>query len=61
MGIIRSLFVWLGIAAATAAFGIPAIFAAFLPPRGDWFLLFARGWARTILAFSGISVRVLHG
>src|SRR6266478_1771438 len=30
----RSLAVWLGIAAATAAFGIPAIFAAFLPPRG---------------------------
>jgi 1-acyl-sn-glycerol-3-phosphate acyltransferase len=60
MRIIRSLVVWLGIAAATAAFGIPAIFAAFLPPRGDWFLLFARGWARTILAFSAVSVRVLH-
>jgi 1-acyl-sn-glycerol-3-phosphate acyltransferase len=61
MRVLRSLALWLGIAAATAAFGIPAIFAAFLPPRGDWFLLFARGWARTILAFSGISVRVLHG
>ena len=60
MRVIRSFFVWLGIAAATAAFGIPAIFAAFLPPRGDWFLLFARGWARTILAFSGVSVQVLH-
>jgi len=61
MHVLRSLAVWLGIAVATAAFGLPAMFAAFLPPRGDWFLLFARGWARTILAFSGISVRVLHG
>jgi len=60
MRVIRSFFVWLGIAVATAGFGLPAIVAAFLPPRGDWFLLFARGWARTILAFSGISVRVLH-
>src|SRR6185295_3118699 len=29
-------------------------------PRGDWFLWFARGWARTILGFSGIRVSVLH-
>jgi 1-acyl-sn-glycerol-3-phosphate acyltransferase len=57
---IRALFVWVGIAVATTAFGIPAIFAAFVPPRGDWFLLFARGWSRTILALSGVRVRVLH-
>ena len=60
MRLLRSIAVWIGIAVATVAFGIPAIFAAFLPPRGDWFLLFARGWARTILGFCGISVRVLH-
>jgi 1-acyl-sn-glycerol-3-phosphate acyltransferase len=57
---LRSVAVWIGIVAATALFGIPAIPAAFLPPRGDWFLLFARGWARAILWFSGISVRLLH-
>jgi 1-acyl-sn-glycerol-3-phosphate acyltransferase len=57
---IRAALVWTGIALATAAFGIPAIFAAFIPPRGDWFLLFARGWSRTILAISGVRVRVLH-
>lgn len=57
---LRAVLVWIGIAAATTAFGIPAIFAAFLPPRGDWFLLFARGWSRTILALSGVRVRVLH-
>ena len=45
---------------ATVLFGLPSIVAAFLPPRGDWFLHFARGWARTILFFSGIPVRVLH-
>lgn len=57
---IRAVFVWIGIAVATALFGLPAIPAAFLPPRGDWFLFFARGWARTILRFCGISVLVLH-
>lgn len=56
----RSAVVWLGIAVATVLFGLPAIVAAFLPPRGDWFLYFARGWARTILFFAGIPVRVLH-
>ncbi len=60
MSQIRSLLVWTAVALATALFGIPAIFAAFVPPRGDWFLFFARGWARTILAFCGISARLLH-
>jgi 1-acyl-sn-glycerol-3-phosphate acyltransferase len=57
---VRAVLVWTGIAVATTAFGLPAIFAAFIPPRGDWFLLFARGWSRTILALSGVRVRVLH-
>lgn len=51
---------WIGITAATVLFGLPAILAAFVPPRGDWFLRFARGWARTILAFCGVRIRVLH-
>ena len=57
---VRSFLVWMGIAIATVAFGLPAIVAAFIPPRGDWFLYFARGWSRTILFFSGVRVRVLH-
>jgi 1-acyl-sn-glycerol-3-phosphate acyltransferase len=60
MRVFRSLGVWLGIGLATALFGIPAIFASFIPPRGDWFLLFARGWARTILKFSGVAVVLRH-
>lgn len=60
MRMLRAGLVWLGICLATLLFGVPAIFAAFLPPRGDWFLRFARGWARTILAFSGVSLRVLR-
>jgi 1-acyl-sn-glycerol-3-phosphate acyltransferase len=60
MRMLRAVLVWLGISLATLLFGIPAILAAFVPPRGDWFLRFARGWARTILAFSGVSVRVLR-
>src|SRR5215467_15408092 len=57
---IRTVAVWVGIVLATILFGLPAILAAFVPPRGDWFLRFARGWARTILFFSGVPVRVLH-
>src|SRR5690242_6566427 len=57
---LRSAVVWTGIILATVLFGLPAIPAAFLPPRGDWFLRFARGWSRTILFFSGVPVRVLH-
>ncbi|HEY6930901.1 MAG TPA: lysophospholipid acyltransferase family protein [Thermoanaerobaculia bacterium] len=60
MRFLRSLFVWLGIAVSTAGFGLPAILAAYVPPRGDWFLSFARGWSRTILAFSRISVTMRH-
>ena len=58
MRALRSAIVWPLIALATALFGIPAIFAALLPPRGDWFLRFARGWARTLLAIAGVRVEV---
>lgn len=57
---LRSAAVWVGIVLATIGFGLPAILAAFVPPRGEWFLRFARGWARTILFFSGVRVAVLH-
>ncbi len=55
---LRAAVLWLGIALATLIFGLPAIVAAFVPPRGGWFLRFARGWARTILVMSGVPVRV---
>ena len=58
MRALRLCVVWPLIALATALFGIPAIFAALLPPRGDWFLRFARGWARTLLAIAGVEVEV---
>ncbi|MGH9315863.1 MAG: lysophospholipid acyltransferase family protein [Thermoanaerobaculia bacterium] len=61
MRVLRCLGVWIAIAFSTVLYGLPAIPAAFFPPRGDWFLRFARGWARTILAFSGVSVRLLRG
>ena len=57
---LRSTAVWIGIVLSTVLFGLPAIVAAFVPPRGEWFLRFARGWARTILFFARIPVRVLH-
>ncbi len=58
MRVLRSFWIWLVILVATLAFGIPSIFFAFLPPRGDWYLLFARGWAKTLLASAGIRVSV---
>jgi 1-acyl-sn-glycerol-3-phosphate acyltransferase len=57
---LRSFVVWTGITFSTILFGLPAILAAFVPPRGEWFLHFARGWSRTILFFSGVRVRVIH-
>jgi 1-acyl-sn-glycerol-3-phosphate acyltransferase len=57
---LRSTAVWIGIVVSTVFFGLPAIVAAFVPPRGEWFLRFARGWARTILFFARIPVLVLH-
>lgn len=56
MRLLRALLLWVGIGILTILFGLPAIVAAFIPPRGDWFLSFARGWARSILALAGISV-----
>lgn len=57
---LRSLGVWIVISLATIAFGLPAIPLAVVPPRGEWFLKLARGWARLILAVSGVRVRLLH-
>jgi 1-acyl-sn-glycerol-3-phosphate acyltransferase len=57
---LRSLGVWIVISAATIAFGLPAIPLALVPPRGEWFLKLARGWARLILSVSGVRVDVLH-
>lgn len=59
-GWLRSTGVWIVITVSTVLFGLPAIFAAFVPPRGEWFLRFARGWARTILFCARIPVKVLH-
>jgi len=60
MRVLRAAYVWIAVVLLTIGFGVPAIFAAYLPPRGDWFLWFARGWARCLLAVGGVSVRVLH-
>ncbi len=60
MRAVASGIVWAMVFLLTVLFGVPAIFAALVPPRGDWFLRFARGWARSVLAVAGISVRVLQ-
>lgn len=60
MRALRAWLLWPAIGLLTVLFGLPALAAAFLPPRGDWFTRFARGWARSILRLAGIRVRVLH-
>jgi 1-acyl-sn-glycerol-3-phosphate acyltransferase len=57
---LHDVAVWTTILVSTFAFGFPAMFAALIPPRGDWFTLFARGWARTILFVTGVRLTVLH-
>jgi len=57
---LRSLGVWTVICTATILFGLPAIPLALVPPRGEWFLKLARGWARLILRTSGVRVGLLH-
>lgn len=60
MRFLRSLGIWIVISVATILFGVPAIPLGFLPPRGKWSTILGRAWARTILAASGVKVRVLH-
>lgn len=57
---LHNVVVWTTIVVSTVGFGFPAMFAALVPPRGDWFTLFARGWARTILFVTGVRLAVLH-
>lgn len=59
MRFLHDVAVWVTIFVSTVVFGFPAMFAALAPPRGDWFTLFARGWARTILFVTGVRLRVL--
>jgi 1-acyl-sn-glycerol-3-phosphate acyltransferase len=57
---LHNIAVWVTIVVSTILFGLPAMFAALFPPRGDWFTLFARGWARTILLVTGVKLVTLH-
>jgi 1-acyl-sn-glycerol-3-phosphate acyltransferase len=54
MRFFSSIAAWFLAGIATFAFGVPATFAAFIPPRGDWYTPFARTWARTVLAIGQI-------
>lgn len=60
MRFLRSLGIWIVISVATILCGLPAIPLGLLPPRGKWSMQMGRVWARTILAASGVKVRVLH-
>jgi 1-acyl-sn-glycerol-3-phosphate acyltransferase len=60
VSILRSLYIWIAIAAATIACGLPAIPMGFVPPRGSWSMRFGRAWSRLILKATGVPVRVLH-
>ena len=58
--LLHNVAVWVTIVVSTVLFGFAAMFAALAPPRGDWFTLFARGWARTILFVTGVKLHVHH-
>lgn len=58
--LLHNVAVWITIVVSTFVFGLPAMFAALVPPRGDHFTRFARGWARTILFVRGVRLTVRH-
>ncbi len=60
MRFLRSLGIWIVIAAASIFCGLPAIPMGFVPPRGAWSMRFGRAWARSILRATGVRLRVLH-
>ncbi len=49
---------WAVVVVLTLVFGTLAIFTAWIPPRGSIYLLWARGWSRSILFLCGIRMRV---
>lgn len=53
-----SLWSWSVIAISTAVFGSLAILTAWVPPRGRTYLFWARGWARSILFFTGVPATI---
>jgi 1-acyl-sn-glycerol-3-phosphate acyltransferase len=58
MSLLRTVFAWTMALVATAIFGTGAILTSFVPPRGSLYLRWARGWARCVLFFAGIPVRL---
>lgn len=53
-----SLWSWAVIALSTTVFGLLAILTSWVPPRGRLYLLWARGWARTLLFLTGIPATI---
>ncbi|HTS01596.1 MAG TPA: lysophospholipid acyltransferase family protein [Thermoanaerobaculia bacterium] len=53
-----TLWGWTSIAVSTALFGTLAILTSWVPPRGRLYLLWARGWARSLLWLNRIPARI---
>ncbi len=49
-----SAWVWLVILVSTLVFGTLAMLTSWIPPRGRFFVLWGRGWSRTMLVLAGI-------
>lgn len=58
VAIVFSVWCWLVTLVLTLFFGTLAILTSWVPPRGRLYLVWARAWARGILALSRLRVRV---
>ncbi len=57
MAVLWSLWCWAMALTLTVVFATLAILTAWIPPRGRLYVLWARGWARSIVFLAGIPVR----
>ncbi len=58
MWIIRTFLYWFALVVFTIVFSIMALFASFIDPGGNSAHQCARAWAKTLLLFAGVKVRL---
>jgi 1-acyl-sn-glycerol-3-phosphate acyltransferase len=58
MRLLYSTWCWSATLVLTVLFGSMAILTSWIPPRGNVYLFWARNWARAVLWFCGLGVKV---
>ncbi|HEX7578933.1 MAG TPA: lysophospholipid acyltransferase family protein [Thermoanaerobaculia bacterium] len=58
MALLYSIWCWSATLVLTVFFGSLAILTSWIPPRGNVYLFWARSWARSVLWFCGLGVKI---